>query len=147
MPIWTAYCNHCQRLLYLGENDDHFCPVCSSPVLPTQPDDRNAYLQGRLAKNETAFRSLNESIEKVAASNGHHRAPFKCECTDPDCNEELELTLSEYESVRRDHSRFLVVLGHEDERVEIIVQRHEDYSIVEKVGEARAVAEGADPRA
>jgi hypothetical protein len=146
MSVWTAYCNQCQRLLYLSQSDDHFCPVCSSPVVATAPDDRNAYLQERLAKNEVSFRSLNETIERAASGNGHHKARFMCECTNEDCSEELELALAEYERVRRDHSRFLVVLGHEDERVEIVVQRNGSYSIVEKTGDARRIVERADPR-
>jgi hypothetical protein len=146
MSVWTAYCNECQRLLYLGESDDHFCPVCSSPVVATAPEDRNAYLQKRLAKNEVSFRSLNETREKAATGNGHHRARFVCECTNEDCSKEIELTLAEYEGVRRDRSRFLVVLGHEDERVEIIVHRNGSYSVVQKTGEARKVVERADPR-
>jgi hypothetical protein len=144
MSVWTAYCNQCQRLLYLGQSDDRFCPVCSSPVVATAPDDRNAYLQERLAKNEVSFRSLNEDKERAAAGNGHHRAQFMCECTNKDCSEEVELTLVEYESVRRNRSSFLVMLGHEDERVEVIVKRNGSYSIVEKTGEARRVVERTD---
>jgi hypothetical protein len=120
--------------------------VCSSPVVATAPEDRNAYLQKRLAKNEVSFRSLNETIEKAATGNGHHRARFVCECTNEDCGKEIELTLAEYEAVRRDRSRFLVVLGHEDERVEIIVHRNGSYSVVQKTGEACKVVERADPR-
>jgi hypothetical protein len=146
MSVSTAFCSRCQRLLYLGQNDARFCPVCSSPVVATAPGDRNAYLQERLAKNEVSFRSFNEAIERSATGNGHHRANFMCECTNEDCSEGVELTLAEYERVRRDHSRFLVVLGHEDERVEIIVDRNGTYSIVEKTGKARRVVEGTDPR-
>jgi hypothetical protein len=39
-----------------------------------------------------------------------------------------------------------VVLGHEDERVEIVVDRNATYSVVEKTGGARKVVEGTDPR-
>ena len=146
MPVSTAYCKQCQRLLYLSDGDENFCPVCSSPVVATSTSDENGHLQRRLARNEVSFRSLNETIERAAEGNGHHRARFLCECTDKDCSEVLELTLEEYEGLRKSHSRFLVVRGHEDERIEIIVERNGSYSIVEKTGEARALAERTDPR-
>jgi hypothetical protein len=146
MSFWTAYCKHCQRLLYLSEGDESFCPVCSSPVVATSTSDGNGHLQRRLARNEVSFRSLNETIERAAEGNGHHRARFLCECTDKDCSEGLELTLDQYEGLRKNHSRFLVVRGHEDERIEIIVERNGSYSIVEKTGEAGALAARTDPR-
>ena len=146
MPVSTAYCKQCQRLLYLSDGDESFCPVCSSPVVVTSASDGNGHLQRRLARNEVSFRTLNETIERAAESNGHHRARFLCECVDKDCNEALELTLEQYEGLRNNHSRFLVVRGHEDERIEIIIERSRSYSIVEKTGEASALAERTDPR-
>jgi hypothetical protein len=146
MSFWTAYCKHCQRLLYLSEGDESFCPVCSSPVVATSATDGNGHLQRRLARNEVSFRSLNETIERAAEGNGHHRARFLCECADKDCSEALELTLDQYEGLRKNHSRFLVVRGHEDERIEMIIERNGSYSIVEKTGEAGALAERTDPR-
>jgi hypothetical protein len=146
MPVTTAYCKQCQRLLYLSDGDEHFCPVCSSPVVATSTSNGDGHLQRRLARNEVSFRSLNETIERAAEGNGHHRARFLCECVDKDCSEALELTLEVYEGLRKNHSRFLVVRGHEDERIEIIVERNGSYSIVEKTGEAGALAERTDPR-
>jgi hypothetical protein len=146
MPVSTAYCKHCQRLLYLSEGDENFCPVCSSPVVVTSMSNGDGHLQRRLARNEVSFRSLNETIERAAEGNGHHRARFLCECTDKNCSEALELTLDQYEGLRKNHSRFLVVRGHEDERIEIIVDRNGSYSIVEKTGEAGALAKRTDPR-
>ena len=146
MPVSTAYCKQCQRLLYLSDGDENFCPVCSSPVVATSASNGDGHLQRRLARNEISFRSLNETIERAAEGNGHHRARFLCECTDKDCNEALELTLDDYEGLRKNHSRFLVVRGHEDDRIEIVVERNGSYSIVEKTGEAGALAERTDPR-
>jgi hypothetical protein len=145
MPVSTAYCNQCRRLLYLSQKEDQYCPVCSSPVVVTGGDG-NVYLQKRLARNEASFRSLNEIIERSANGDGHHRARFMCECSNEGCTEGVELTLAEYEDVRREQSHFLVVIGHEDERVEITVRRNGSYSIVEKTGPARGEAKRTDPR-
>jgi hypothetical protein len=145
MSLSTAYCNQCRRLLYLGQKEDRFCPVCSSPVVVTGGDG-NANLQRRLARNEASFRHLNEVIERSANGDGHRRARFVCECADENCTEGVELTLAEYQDVRRDPSRFLVVIGHEDERLEVTITRNGGYSVVEKAGPARGEAERTDPR-
>ena len=36
----TAFCNTCQRTVYIEETDTPVCPVCSAPLLDTVEDDR-----------------------------------------------------------------------------------------------------------
>jgi hypothetical protein len=101
----------------------------------------------RLAQNEALFRSINERIER-----GHwpgepdQPVAFRCECASLGCNMLIEMRLAEYEHVRADPRRFLLRPGHEIEQVETVVERHAGYIVVEKVGDAGAVAEAADPR-
>ena len=63
------------------------------------------------------------------------------------CNMLVELTLPEYEAVRSDPHFFLMVPGHEIPEVELVIDSHCNYVVVEKVGEAgRAAARDTRPR-
>jgi hypothetical protein len=71
---------------------------------------------------------------------------FRCECARLGCNVLLPLAVSDYERVRANPRRFIVVDGHEVPDVEVVVERHGDYAIVEKVEAAGEEAEARDPR-
>lgn len=66
------------------------------------------------ARNEAVFREANERIarrrESLPALEG--RTPFLCECEDEACTELVLLTLGDYERIREDATRFVVVPGH-----------------------------------
>ena|SRR5438270_8676582 len=104
--------------------------------------------QGRVAKNETLFREVNEAIERGQWP-GEQDSPtaFRCECARLDCNGLVSLTPREYERVRSKARRFVVLPGHEVDDVETIVATGDGYVIVEKRDEAGRLAEGNDPRA
>jgi hypothetical protein len=102
----------------------------------------------RLAKNETLFRTLNENIASLAGTLGD-KTPYEfiCECASPDCFEQILMTLGEYERVRSDGGRFLMAATHVDIEIELVVERYENYVVVEKDGVAGLVAHAEDPRA
>ncbi len=101
----------------------------------------------RIGANESLFRETNEGIERgLWPGDGDQRVPFRCECARPDCAEPVRLTPTEYERVRANPRRFFVVPGHEVVRAELVVERHPDHLLVEKVGTAASVAEELDPR-
>jgi hypothetical protein len=102
----------------------------------------------RLARNENHFREINESLSEkhvhaVVVRSGP--LPFVCECASADCTEALELTLEEYRSIRRNPRRFVVVPGHENPEVEVVVDRAPGHAVVEKVGPAGSQAEADAP--
>jgi hypothetical protein len=101
----------------------------------------------RLAKNETLFRTLNENIASLAGTLGD-RTPYEfiCECASPGCFERIIMTLGEYERVRSSGTQFLMAAAHVDIEIELVVEHHEDYVVVEKVGVAGLAAQGNDPR-
>lgn len=103
--------------------------------------------QRRVAANESSFRELNESIERGRWP-GEEEAPaaFRCECAQLGCSQMLELTVREYERVRAHPRRFLVADDHHLPEVEDVVERFENYLVVEKRGEAGELAEATDPR-
>ncbi len=101
----------------------------------------------RLGLNEALFRSINERIEAGTWPGGQSElTAFRCECAALGCNLLIEMTLGEYEAVRKHPRRFIVAPGHELPQAEVIVQRAETYLVVEKFGEAADVAEETDPR-
>jgi hypothetical protein len=100
----------------------------------------------RAAKNESLFREVNER-EMQDSRNGLWLT-FLCECADEACEEGIELTPEEYEAVRTKPTLFAVAPRdeHTIAEVEHVAAKHQRYWIVEKVGEAAAVAEKLDPR-
>lgn len=106
----------------------------------------------RVAQNQSAFRDANERIEKAAdAMLDLRELPLICECPRRECTEIGRLTRKEYERVRSEGTRFWVVPGHElttVDGVEVarVLERHERFTVLEKVGEAGAAAEALDPR-
>ncbi|HET9125070.1 MAG TPA: hypothetical protein VFN65_09325 [Solirubrobacteraceae bacterium] len=101
----------------------------------------------RIGANESLFREANEGIERgLWPGESDRRVPFRCECAQPDCAEAIRLTPAEYEHVRASPRRFVVVAGHEIPGAEVVVERHPNHLLVEKVGEAGMVAEELDPR-
>jgi hypothetical protein len=104
----------------------------------TRPD-------GRAAKNEALFREVNERIEAVSRNvcRDDPTMEFLCECDDPDCHEPVNVTRSEYESVRAGPTHFVVLPGHEDGGVERLVSTDERFLVVEKRDRAGRQAEDA----
>jgi hypothetical protein len=102
---------------------------------------------GKIGRNESLFREVNEAIERGLWP-GEEESPvrFRCECARFDCDRMVELRRQDYERVREHPRRFLVKLGHEVPGVEQIVEMHAGYVVVEKLGEAGAVARELDPR-
>jgi hypothetical protein len=109
------------------------------------PDERAT----RLATNESRFREINERVERElepVAETLEELLPFVCECGRPHCTEAIELSLAEYERVRSDATRFVVVSGHEIEDVEDVVERTDRYTVVRKHPDTWEVVEQLDPR-
>jgi len=103
----------------------------------------------RIARNEAAYRQVNEAIEAgrtAAAVQDDTPRPFACECGQLGCNQLVELTIVEYESVRAGPRRFLMVEGHQIPEVERVVERHERYVVAEKIESEGQIADETDPR-
>ena len=106
-------------------------------------DDR----EQRIGRNESLLRDVNEAIERGQwPTDPGEAVRFRCECAVLDCNHNVELTVREYERVRENPRRFVVVRGHELPEAESVVEANQGYLVVEKRDEAGFVAEELDPR-
>ena len=103
----------------------------------------------RLALNEAAFRQANERMttwpERQETQAGE-RLTFYCECATTACRQHLSLTLREYESVRANSRRFVIVPGHDEPEFERVVDEHERYAVIEKEEDMTALVKATDPR-
>ena len=108
-------------------------------------DDRR---DRRVAQNENLFREVNERLRELNESFETllSEGAFVCECARIDCIEQLELTQAEYERIRSGARRFVVNPGHVAPEAERVIDELPNHWVVEKVGEAAAVAQALDPR-
>jgi hypothetical protein len=102
----------------------------------------------RAARNEALFRRVNERLEEINESFAPLTEHFEvvCECADASCAEQIELTLFQYEQVRREPTRFIVKPDHVLATDERVIEEHRDYVIVEKTGRAGERARQLDER-
>jgi hypothetical protein len=99
------------------------------------------------ARYETAFREVNEQIAELTGLLSETRyALFICECSDTNCADSLEVKVAEYEAVRSDGTRFVVLPGHQHEGIERVVEGNGRFLIVEKLGDAGEIASASNPR-
>jgi hypothetical protein len=96
----------------------------------------------RLARNQALFREVNERVEKLAESD---TTEFVCECSNTECIESVELTLSAYERIRSDSIWFVIKADHDIPQIERVIFRDDGYVVVEKLV-AQDDLEEMDPR-
>jgi hypothetical protein len=106
----------------------------------------------RLAGNEALFREVNERVAEVAThfvdvETQTEPIDFTCECGRAECAEPIPMTMAEYEAIRAEPTHFAVVPEHEQPEMEVVIERHPTYFVVEKREEdAQEVARETDPR-
>lgn len=103
--------------------------------------------EDRIASNEALFRVANERMAGWEERQ-ESEAPelYLCECADPDCKQKVALSRAEYEAVRADSGHFFLIPGHEIPDTETVVERHDDWVVVEKDPEVADLVEKLDPR-
>jgi hypothetical protein len=103
----------------------------------------------RVARNDATFREANEHIAERADTYGvDGLIPFICECAEESCTEIVRLTMAEYAHVRADGAHFLNEHGHvaSAQGHARVVEEHERYTVVEKIGRAGEIVRELDPR-
>ena len=100
----------------------------------------------RAARNEVVFREVNEQVAGLEERSGSRSASFVCECAEASCIDRIGVPLDVYEAVRANPRRFIVKPGHERTELERVVDTRDGYLVVEKIGDAGAVAQRAARR-
>ena len=97
----------------------------------------------RLAKNEVAFREVNEGIRAAVRGilGDQDFWEFVCECANRDCVESVQLSLDEYRTARSQPTWFVIRPGHVFGELEKVVHEDDRHAIVEKQGIAAEIAE------
>ena len=103
----------------------------------------------RKARNESLFREVNERVRELneAFDALSRNAEWICECGNTECLEPIQMTHEEYEAVRAQGSDYFFVkpdAAHVVPDAEAVVERHERYWVVKKIGVAAEVAEEDD---
>jgi hypothetical protein len=107
------------------------------------PDDRAK----RVALIEAAFRIANERMagwEEVHLEGAQES--YLCECAARPCRQRVPMTREEYEAVRSDAKRFLVVPGHVLPDLETVVESSPSYEVIEKPEALMDMLVETDPR-
>ena len=102
------------------------------------------------ATNQTVFREMNEWTRDDEGGIGdakRGRDIYLCECGDGTCTAPILLTLTEYEAVRSEPTRFAIALDHENPEIDSVLVEYERYTVVDKsFGQAAQIARASDPR-
>jgi hypothetical protein len=100
----------------------------------------------RTAQNESLFREVNERVKELNTTFDAlaRRAEWICECGNTGCLEPVQMSHEEYEAVRALGDDCFFVKpddAHVVLEFERIVERHERYWVVQKLGLAAEIAE------
>ena len=96
----------------------------------------------RVAENEVLFREVNEDV--IPGADGMpERFEIICECGALTCVQRLTVTRESYAHVRNHDTDFLLVPGHEDPELEIVIDRQPGAYVVRKIGLGAVVARDA----
>jgi hypothetical protein len=91
----------------------------------------------RATHNQVLYREVNEKLVDLNAAFAELlelACTWICECANPGCTKPIEMTLDEYERLRAHPNRFAVLPGHADTASERVVEAHEHYLVVAKIG-------------
>ncbi|MFL5602709.1 MAG: hypothetical protein ACJ77R_04745 [Gemmatimonadaceae bacterium] len=103
----------------------------------------------RVAFNDDIFRKANEAIRTRAerlAPEDFEQLPFICECAQETCTEVVQIPTEEYERIRSNPRLFFNAPGHDvaAHGWAAVIERHEGYVVVEKLGRAGEIVEMLD---
>jgi len=94
----------------------------------------------RIAENEQRFRVFNDAVREVGKQ--LQAAPrFSCECGDEGCTLPVEISVEDYQRLRRDDRLFVVLPAHQRPDVERVVEHRDAYLIVQKTGEGAEIVQ------
>jgi hypothetical protein len=100
-----------------------------------------------VALTEAAFRIANERTAHWEERHAAGRSElYLCECAEQPCRRRVELTREQYEAVRADPQRFVVLPGHVIPDLETVVESFAAYQVIEKPSALMELLLETDPR-
>jgi hypothetical protein len=100
-----------------------------------------------VALTEAAFRIANERTSRWEERHRNRAEElYMCECASRPCRERIRLSREQYEAVRADVRRFLVLPGHVIPDLETVVESYPSYQVIEKPSALMDLLTQADPR-
>ena len=81
-------------------------------------------------RSQSVFRDINDRVAELSQHWDGPPSGFICECRSLDCAVSVTLSLEEYAQVRSDPACFLVLDGHENAQLEVVVKRAGGYVVV-----------------
>jgi hypothetical protein len=102
----------------------------------------------RMAMNETSSREINERIEEAYQGEPPaNRIDIVCECARTTCDGAIDITLDEYEHVRKDARHFVILPEHFVGDIERIVFENDRFAeVAKREGVPADVARDENPR-
>ena len=102
----------------------------------------------RIARNEAAAREINERLEGAQGERSRdEEIRMICECGRETCDRVVAISIAEYEQVRSDAHRFVMVREHVIPDMERVVEETGRYVVaVKRDREAAEIALEEDPR-
>lgn len=86
------------------------------------------------ARNRSLSRAVNYQIEELSRRVfGFDEVEYLCECVDLACPQRIAVPPEEYQRVRRHPAAFFVAPGHEQPRLEEVVEEHPGWVIVREL--------------
>ena len=87
----------------------------------------------RMARNEVASREINERIDEAYRGEPPaNRIDIVCECARITCDAAIDITLDEYERVRKDARHFVILPEHVVGDIERIVFENDRFAVIAK---------------
>jgi hypothetical protein len=108
---------------------------------------RSAFRRVESRQVQSLFREVNEQIVAMVEEPSDGRElELVCECSSPSCLATYQISVADYEAVRRFPTRFIVKPGHVSLDSERVVEEGLGFVVVEKRGPGALAAIRLDPR-
>jgi hypothetical protein len=93
-----------------------------------EPIRNEQIMRGRNTKAKEGVKKFFQNTPEVTQT----PAAFKCECSMLECEQQVSISIAEYEAAHERRDRFVIYPGHETDMVEKVITRKPGYYIVEK---------------
>ena len=80
--------------------------------------------------NQLILREVNERVADITVEQKESRSEFVCECGRMDCDDHLDLELSEYQTIRASGEYFIATTGHCVDGVDLLAESRDGFDVL-----------------